>query len=86
MGKPIKSFKCGVTVEAAVFDNQTAKGAMKKVVLNKRYRTVEGEWKSTSSLDANDIPKAMLVLSKAYEFLVMGPEAGETGEEPGGDD
>ena len=85
MGKPIKSFKYG-TVETAVFENQTAKGAIKKVVLNKRDKSAEGEWKSTTSLDANDIPKAMLALSKAYEFLVMGREAEDSPEEPSADD
>ena len=27
------------------------------------------KWQSTSSLDVNDVPKAILVLSKAYEFM-----------------
>lgn len=38
MGKPIKTFKVGA-LEASVWDNQTAKGTMKKVVLSKRYKT-----------------------------------------------
>ena len=29
------------------------------------------EWKSTYSLDQNDIPKMMLALSKAYEYLTL---------------
>ena len=76
MARPIKSFKCG-TVVAAIFENQTAKGTMRKTTLSKRYKTAEGEWKSTSSLDVNDLPKASLALDKAYEFLVMGGETGE---------
>jgi len=28
------------------------------------------EWKTTYSLDINEIPKAILALSKAYEYLV----------------
>ena len=28
-------------------------------------------WKSTASLRVNDLPKAALVLNKAYEYLVL---------------
>ena len=75
MAKPEKSFKCG-GCEAAVFENEIAKGGMKipikKVSFQKRYKTSEGEWKSTSSLDINEIPKAILVLTKAYEYVSIG--------------
>jgi len=76
MGKPIKVFKAG-SIEAAIFENQTAKGTMKNVVLSKRYKTAEGEWKSTNSLGLNDIPKAILVLIMAYKYLLMGDRAEE---------
>jgi hypothetical protein len=76
MGKPIKVFKVGA-VEAAIFENQTAKGTMKNMVLSKRYKTSEGEWKSTNSFGASDIPKASLALNKAYEYLLMGNGAEE---------
>jgi len=74
MGKPEKNFKCGCC-DAAVFENEIMRNGapvkIKKVVFQKRYRTNEGEWKSTSSLDINDIPKAILALSKAYEHIVL---------------
>jgi len=77
MGKPIKSFKCG-NCEAAVFENEIRMGTnnvkVKKATFQKSYKNSEGEWKTTSSLDANDIPKAILALSKAYEFLVFAGE------------
>jgi hypothetical protein len=41
-------------------------------VIQKRYKDSAGEWKSTYSLDKNEIPKMMLALSKAYEYLIMG--------------
>ena len=85
MARPIKSFKCGA-VEAAIFENQTAKGTMKNVVLNKRYRTAEGEWKSTNSLGLNDIPKAILALIMAYKHMLMGDGVDEKVEEPGEDE
>lgn len=75
MARPEKSFKCG-GCEAAVFGNEIVKGGktatIKKVVFQKRYKSAEGEWKSTHSLDINEIPKAMLVLFKAYEYLHSG--------------
>jgi hypothetical protein len=30
-----------------------------------------GEWQSTNTLRINDLPKASLVLQKAYEYIVM---------------
>ena len=73
MAKPEKSFKCG-GCEAAVFENEVIKGgktiAIKKVAFQKRYKNANGEWDSTHSLDINEIPKAVLVLNKAYEYLV----------------
>jgi len=73
MPKPEKSFKCG-GCEAAVFENEVVKAgktiAIKKVAFQKRYKNAKGEWDSTHSLDTNDIPKAVLALNKAYEYLV----------------
>lgn len=76
MAKPEKRFRCG-GCEAAVFQNEIVKGAqtirLKKVSFQKRYKDSDGQWKSTSrSLDQNDVPKAILALSMAYEYLVMG--------------
>lgn len=41
------------------------------VSLQRSYKDRDGSWKHTSSMRLNDLPKARLVLSKAYEFLVM---------------
>ncbi|PIN69748.1 hypothetical protein COY28_04775 [Candidatus Woesearchaeota archaeon CG_4_10_14_0_2_um_filter_57_5] len=40
------------------------------VSLQRRYKDKEGNWKS-GSLRTADLPKAMLVLQKAYEYLVL---------------
>jgi hypothetical protein len=77
MAKPEKRFKCG-GCDASVFENEigtsTGKAKVKKVSFQKRYKRSDGEWASTNSLDLNDIPKAILVLQKAYEYLVLGEE------------
>ncbi|MEI8174042.1 MAG: hypothetical protein WCH07_11260 [Deltaproteobacteria bacterium] len=75
MARPEKSFRCG-GCEAAIFGNEISKGGttvtIKKVVFQKRYKSAEGEWKTTYSLDINEIPKAILVLFKAYDHLCSG--------------
>jgi hypothetical protein len=74
MAQPEKRFKAG-NCEAAVFENEITRDGqtvnVKKVAIQKRYKTQDDEWKSTHSLDKNDIPKMMLALSKAYEYLTL---------------
>jgi hypothetical protein len=74
MAQPEKRFKAG-SCEAAVFENEITRDGntitVKKVAIQKRYKTQDDEWKSTHSLDQNDIPKMMLALSKAYEYLTL---------------
>ena len=41
------------------------------ITLQRRYADKDGTWKSTNSLRVNDLPKAALVLQKAYEYLVL---------------
>ena len=73
---PEKRFSTGV-INATVWKNQ---GVNKKtnepveyrtVSLQRRYQDKEGVWKSTNSLRINDLPKASLVLDKAYEYIVL---------------
>jgi hypothetical protein len=54
-----------------------------QVVLERTYKDRNGSYASTHSLQMNDIPKAILALTKAYEYLVEGHGGGEeSGEEP----
>jgi len=73
MSKPEKKFQAGC-VEASVFENEIQHEGkaikIKKVAFQKRYKSANG-WQSTYSLDLNDVPKAILVLSKAYEFMAL---------------
>jgi len=78
MAQPEKRFKCGVC-EVSIFENVITtkdgkKVRIKKASFQKRYKNAEGEWKSTNILDANDIPKAKLVLNEAYKYLVLGKD------------
>ena len=86
MAQPEMRFRCG-RCEAAVFENEVerngAKVKMKKVTFQKRYKSPDGGWKTTYTLDVNELPKAVLVLSKAYEYVVLANDAGENGQTPG---
>lgn len=75
MAKPEKKFTSG-TVEASVWNNKAkaedgTEREFKTVGFARNYKDKEGTWQSTSSLRISDIPKAMVVLGKAYEYLVL---------------
>ena len=73
MSKPEISFKVGA-VRAAIFRNTIQRGTQTvnigKVILEVRYRDKDGQWKSTHSMSANELPKAILALQKAYDYLM----------------
>ena len=72
---PEKRFSTGV-VTATVWQN-AGKGRTGEIVsyrtvsLQRRYKDKNGVWQSASSFRVNDLPKAALVLEKAYEYLVL---------------
>lgn len=73
--KPVRRFQSG-RITASVWRNvrklDTGEDAtMFSVSLDKRYRDNEGNWQGSSSLCMNEIPRAVIVLNKAYEFLAM---------------
>lgn len=41
------------------------------ISIDRNYTDKAGIWKSTNSLRVNDLPKAALVLKKAYEYIVL---------------
>ncbi|MEA3430713.1 MAG: hypothetical protein U9R08_05550 [Nanoarchaeota archaeon] len=41
------------------------------VSFGRRYKDKNGEWKSTNSLRVNDLPRAVVLLNKAFEHLVL---------------
>lgn len=75
MGELVKRFRCGAC-ETLIFENEIdtrdgRKVKVKNAVLQKRYKDKNGEWSSTNSFDANDIPKALLALNDAYRYIVV---------------
>ena len=73
--QPEKKFSTGA-ISATVWKNsgvsKTGEATeFQTVSLQRRYTDKKGEWKSTSTLRINDLPRAALVLSKAYEYLTL---------------
>jgi len=73
MSKPEIIFKVGA-VRASVFRNIIEKNGrsipLPKVAIEVRYKDKTGQWKGTNSLSLNDLPKAILALQKAYDYLM----------------
>ena len=72
---PEKKFSTGA-IQATVWKN-TAKNKQgenvdfRTVSFGRRYKDKTGDWKTTTTLRINDLPKAVIVLNKAYEYLVL---------------
>jgi len=79
---PEKRFSAGalfVTVWNNVnIDDSGKESSYRTISFERRYKDKNGEWKSTNSLRLNDIPKATLVLNKAYEYILL--KEGSSGE------
>jgi hypothetical protein len=68
--KPIHKISVGA-IQVAVWENQGKEGnVFNSVSLQKTYKQGE-EWKKTSNLKQNDLPKAVLALQKAFEYLSL---------------
>jgi len=74
VNKPEKKFRAGA-VAATVWKNAAAEGSYRTVSFERTYKDKQGAWKTTNSLRVNDLPKAALVLQKAYEYLAISDEA-----------
>ncbi len=85
MVKPEIVFKVGA-VRASIFRNTIEKNGklipLPKVAIEVRYKDKTGQWNGTNSLSLNDLPKAILALQKAFEYLMehKKPEQAENPE------
>jgi hypothetical protein len=69
--QPIRKYSAGGII-ASIWQNQAKDGSeFFSVSLDKRYKDADGQWKSSSSFKSSDLPKAMLVLQKSYEFMAL---------------
>ena len=73
--KPVQTYRAG-SIAAKIWENQVIKkdgstAVFHTISLDRSYQDANATWQSTNSLRATDIPKAILVLNKAYERLVL---------------
>ena len=72
--KPERVFQHG-GVKAAIFVNEHEKAGesftKKSISVQRVYRDKEGAFKTTNNLYVNDLPKAILVLQKAFDYLTV---------------
>ena len=75
---PQKKFSTGA-ITATIWNNENKlpngeKADYQTISIDRNYKDKDGNWKKTNSLRVNDLPKAALVLQKAYEYIVMKEE------------
>ena len=46
-----------------------------KVVLEVRYKDKQGRWRGTQGMTIRELPKAILALQKAYDYLLAHPSS-----------
>lgn len=57
-------------VKVSVFENQSGEFTFHKVAVQKIYREEGGDWKTTASLGRDDLPIAIMLLRRAWEYIV----------------
>ncbi|HLC66399.1 MAG TPA: hypothetical protein VJK52_02045 [Candidatus Nanoarchaeia archaeon] len=72
---PEIKFRAGA-ISATVWKNNGVRqngeaSEYRSISFQRTYKDKSGAWKTTTSLRMNDLPKAEVVLHKAYEYLVM---------------
>lgn len=71
---PEKRISAGA-IQATVWKNEKkvngADAEFQTISLQRSYKDKDGKWQHTTSLRVNDLPKAALVMQKAYEYIVL---------------
>ena len=83
--QPEKKFRAGA-VSATIWANEGTnkdgeKVEYRTISIDRNYKDKEDKWQSTNSLRLNDLPRAVLVLNKAYEYLMLRDKGAESVEE-----
>lgn len=84
VNKPEHTIRSGA-ITATIWKNTGTKDKKEytyySVNLERSYKDKEDEWQKTGSLRSQDLPKAILVLQKAYEYLNLKREEEEITED-----
>ena len=76
MTQPVRKFRAGAC-SASIFVNESKQKegeSYRRVVVQRVYRDQDGKFQATTSFRLSDIPKVILILQKAYEYLVTPAE------------
>ncbi len=69
--QPASRVKAG-GIEVTIWENSNKFGGTNtSVTMQRNYKDKQEQWQKTNNLKINDIPKAILALSKAYEKIVL---------------
>jgi hypothetical protein len=72
--KPEKKFRAGAIAATVWLNEGQSKEGEKRsfntISFERSYKGKDGKWKSTNSLRINDLPRAVVVLNRAYEYIV----------------
>jgi hypothetical protein len=83
--QPEKKFRAGVISATVWLNHGQSKNnevtSFRTISLQRGYKDKENNWQNTSSMRVNDLPRATLVLTKAYEYLVTMQHDSETAQE-----
>lgn len=81
--KPEHKVKVGA-VTASIWKREVKKNGntftVRQVSLDRTYKDKNDEWQSTNSYDTNDIPKAILALSRAYQGILDAAKSDANGD------
>lgn len=73
--QPLKKIRAGA-ISATIWKNPVPnklgeEGDFKTISLDRVYKDKQGQWQRTNSYRLNDLPRAMIALGKAYEYLIL---------------
>lgn len=82
MNRPEQKFRAG-PIEASIWKNEKEKDGVvreyRSVTFQRRFKDKDGKWKSSNTLQVYDLPRALIVLGKAYESLILTQSEKEEG-------
>ncbi|MBI2565309.1 hypothetical protein HYV79_05000 [Candidatus Woesearchaeota archaeon] len=72
--KPEKKYRTGA-ISATIWKNQQLKDgkafSFHSISIERSFKNKEGEWQSTNSFKATDLPKVALLVDEAYKYVLL---------------
>lgn len=83
--KPEMKYRMGAVSASVWKRTHTTKDGRKfetrQVSIDRTYKDAQGEWQTTNSYDLNDVPKAILALSRAYTHMLTKSDVDQESED-----